>query len=97
MLIMFFLWNSGYFFLYTFICVCAKSLSCVQLFLTPWTEAHQAPLSREFSRQECWSVLTFPTPGDLPDPGIEHVSTALADGFFTTSTIWEALIPLYIV
>ena len=40
---------------------------------TPWTVAHQAPLSVEFSRQEYWSGLPFPSPGDLPDPGIEHV------------------------
>ena len=48
-----------------------KSLSCVQLFATPWTVAYQAPLSMEFSRQEYWSGLPFPLPGDLPDPGIE--------------------------
>ena len=41
--------------------------SCVQLFTTLWTAACQAPLSMEFSRQECWSGLPFPTPGDLPD------------------------------
>ena len=48
-----------------------KSLSCVQLFATPWTVAYQAPLSMEFSRQEYWSGLPFPSPGDLPDPGVE--------------------------
>ena len=48
-----------------------KSLSCVQLFATSWTVAHQAPPSMEFSRQEYWSGLPFPSPGDLPDPGIE--------------------------
>ena len=48
-----------------------KSLSCVQLFVTPWTVAYQAPQSMEFSRQEFWSGLPFPSPGDLPDPGIE--------------------------
>ena len=46
-------------------------LSCVQLFVIPWTVAHQAPLSMEFPRQEYWSGLPFPPPGDLPDPGIE--------------------------
>ena len=46
-------------------------LSRVQLFATPWTVACQASLSMEFSRQECWSGLPFPSPGDLPDPGIE--------------------------
>ena len=53
-----------------------KSLSHVQLFATPWTAAHQAPLSLEFSRQEYWSGLPFPSPGDLPDPGIEPGSPA---------------------
>ena len=48
-----------------------KSLSFVQLFGTPWTVAQQAPPSMEFSRQEYWSGLPFPFPGDLPDPGIE--------------------------
>ena len=45
--------------------------------MTPWTVAHQAPLSMEFSRQENWSGLPFPSPGDLPDPGIEPASPAL--------------------
>ena len=73
------------------LCVCA--LSGVQLFATPWTTAHQHPLSTEFSRQEYWSGLLFPSPGDLLDPGIKPsalVSPALARGFFTTSAIWEA-------
>ena len=48
-----------------------KSLSHVQLFATPWTVAYQAPLSMGFSRQEYWSGLPFPSPGDLPNPGIE--------------------------
>ena len=48
-----------------------KSLSHVQLFATPWTVAHQAPPSMEFSRQEYWSGVPLPSPGDLPDPGIE--------------------------
>ena len=47
-----------------------KSLSHVRLFATPWTVAHQAPPSMEFSRQEYWSGLPFPSPGDLPNPGI---------------------------
>ena len=54
-----------------------KSLSRVRLFVTPWTVAYQAPLSMEFSRQEYWSGLPFPSPGDLPDPGIEPRSPAL--------------------
>ena len=54
-----------------------KSLSRVQLFGILWTVAHQAPLSMGFSRQEYWSGLPFPPPGDLPDPGIEPRSPAL--------------------
>ena len=54
-----------------------KSLSCVQLFVTPWTVAYQAPPSIGFSRQECWSGLPFSSPGDLPDPGIEPGSLTL--------------------
>ena len=63
-----------------------KSLSRVQLFVTPWTIAYQAPLSMGFSRQEYWSGfskqeywsgLPFPSPGDLPNPGIEPRSPAL--------------------
>ena len=55
-----------------------KSLSRVRLFLTPWTVARQAPLSMMgFSRQEYWSRLPFPSPGDLPDPGIEPGSSTL--------------------
>ena len=67
-------------------------LSCfsrVQLFATPWTVAHQAPVSLGFSRQEYWSGLPFPLPGDLPDPGTERaplLSPALAGRFFTAST-----------
>ena len=52
-------------------------LSHVQLFATPWTVAHQAPLSVGISRQEYWSGLPFPSPGNLPNPGIEPVSPAL--------------------
>ena len=67
--------------------------SCVQLFATLWT-THQAPLSMGFPRQEYWSGLSFPPPGDLPDPGMEPaslMSPALAGGFFfTTSATWEA-------
>ena len=67
--------------------------SCVQLFVTPWTVACQAPLSMGFSRQEYWSGLPCPPPGDLPKPGFKVeslISPALAGGFFTTSTNWEA-------
>ena len=54
-----------------------KSLNHVQLFATPWTVAHQAPLFMGFSRQEYWSGVPFPSPGDLPDPRIEPRSPAL--------------------
>ena len=54
-----------------------KSLSGVQLFATPWTVAYEASLSMGFSRQEYWSGLPFPSPGDLPDPGIEPGSPTL--------------------
>ena len=54
-----------------------KSLSCVRLFVTPWTVAYQAPPSMEFSRQEYWSGLPFPSPGHLPNPRIEPGSLAL--------------------
>ena len=52
-------------------------VSCTQLFVTPWTAAHQAPLFLEFSRQVYWSGLPFPSPRDLPDPGIKPRSPEL--------------------
>ena len=55
----------------------------MQLFVTPWTVAHQPPLTMESPRQEYWSGLPFPSPGNLPDPGIEPMSRALAGRFFT--------------
>ena len=64
--------------------------SRVSLFVTPWTVAHQAPLSMGFSRQEYWSGLLCPPSGDLPDLGIEPASPALAGEVFTTSTTWKA-------
>ena len=54
-----------------------KSLSPVRLCATPWTAAYQGPPSMRFSRQEYWSGLPFPSPGNLPDPGIEPRSPAL--------------------
>ena len=66
----------------------------VQLSATPCTVAHQASLSMGFSRQEYWSGLPFPPLGDLPNPGTEPMSLkspALAAGFFTISSTWEAL------
>ena len=62
-------------------------LSCGQLYVTPWTVALQVSLPMEFSREEYWSGLPFPTPRDLLNPGIEPVSlvsSALVGGFFTT-------------
>ena len=76
--------------------------SCL-LFVTPWTVVHQAPLSLEFSRQEYWSVLPFPTSGDLPNPGIKPMSPTLqADEppgkptLFVTDSLYTAT-PLQIV
>ena len=69
-------------------------LSRVWLFATPWTVAHQAPLSMEFSRQKYWSELPFPTPGDLPDSGIKLaslVSPALPGGLFITEPPWKPM------
>ena len=61
-----------------------KLLSRVRLCETPWTVAYKTPPSMEFFREENWSGLPFPSPGDLPDPGIEPVSPALqADAFIT--------------
>ena len=65
------------------ICVCVCVLSCVQLFVTSWTVACKSPLAMGFPRQEYWSGLPFPSPGDLPKPGIESASPVLAGGFFT--------------
>ena len=56
-------------------------------FGTPQTVAHQAPLSMGFSRQEYWSMLPFPPPGHLPDPGIKLTSSALVSRFFTTVSL----------
>ena len=75
-------------------CVMHALLSCVQLFETLWTGSCQAPLSIGFSRQEYWSGLPCPPPGDLPDPGMESASLtspAVSGGFFTTSDAQEAL------
>ena len=66
---------------------CVHAAQSFWLFVTPWTVAHQSPLSREFSRQEYWSWLPFPSPWDLPKPGTEPMSLgspALAGKFFTT-------------
>ena len=71
----------------------AQSLQSCLLFVTPWTVAHQPPVSMGFSRQEYWSGLPQPPLEDFPNSGIEpmsFLSPALARGFFTTSTTWEA-------
>ena len=94
--------SNGICLLYTEICkvvltatwmLCVLShFSCVWLFVTPWTAAHQAPLSGEFSRQEDWSGVLCLSPGNLPDPGIEPtslMSLSLTGRFFTTSATWE--------
>ena len=81
------------------VCVHVLShFSRVWLCATLWTVACQAPLSMEFSRLEYWSGLTFPSPGDLPNPGIEPASLAshaLTGWFFTTSATWEAQAALH--
>ena len=80
---------------------CACVLSCfsrVLFCMTLWTVVSQAPLSMGFSRKEYWGGLPCPSPGDLPDPGIEPtslMSPALAGRFFTSSTTWEEWIHTY--
>ena len=68
-------------------CVHALSLSNVWFFVIPLSVAHQAPLAMGFPRQEYWRWLSFPSPGDLPNPGIEPKSPALAGGFFSTEPL----------
>ena len=73
------------------VCMHVKSLQSCPTLCNPMDRS--APLSMGFSRQESWSWLTFPSPGDLPNQGIQPtslMSPALAGGFFTTSTNWEA-------
>ena len=73
--------------------VAAKLLQSCPALVTPWTVFRQAPLSMGFSRQEYWSGLPCPPPGDLPDPGIEPASlksSAFAGRFFTASAMWES-------
>ena len=77
---------------YVCVCVCVCVLSCVQLFVTPWTVAYQSLLSMGFHRQEYRKGLPFPTPGNLSHPGIKPeslLSPALTDGFFTNFLTWE--------
>ena len=78
-------------------CVCTQLLRRVQLFAIPWTVvAHQAPLSLGFPKQEYWSGLPFPSPGDLPNPGIKLASPALTGGFFITEPQRKLYIYIYI-
>ena len=79
-------------------CVHCKSLQSCPTLVAPWTVTRQAPLSMGFSRQEYWSGLPFPSPGDLPDPGIKPtclLSPALAGGFFTPNATWQTPIFVY--
>ena len=69
------------------------SFSCVQLFVTPWSIAHQAPLSMEFSRQEHWRMSPFPVPGELPHQRIKPAFPILAAIFFTTELPEKSLEP----
>ena len=92
-------WNLSFKALKNNMC-CLSCISCVPLFAIPWTVAHQAPLSRGFSRQEYWSGLPYPPPRDLPNPRVElasSMSPALAGRFSTTNATWEALYEEYIM
>ena len=80
-----FIANKGY------VCV----LGHVRLFATPWTVAYQTPLSMGFSRQEYWSGLPFPSPGDVPDPGIEPTCPALAGRFLTAEPPGKPQVMVY--
>ena len=83
----------AYICVYVCVCVCTlKLLSWVQLFVAPWTIAHQAPLPMEFSRQKYWSGLLFPSPGDFPNPGLICVSCVSCIGRWIIYwwVTWEA-------
>ena len=78
--------------------MCAQALSYVGLLMIPWTEACQAPLSTEFSRQEHWSGLSFLPPWDLPNPRIQlesPASPALAGKFITTAPPEKPILTIY--
>ena len=74
-------------------CVC-PSPSHVWLLVTPWTVAHQAPVSMGFSRQEYWTGLPFPSPGDLPNPGIKPGSPALRTDFLLSEPPRKPQVPI---
>ena len=87
--------DDRFFFFPQILCECLVScFSHVQFFLTLWTVACQAPLSRGFSRQESWSGLPFPPPGDLPNPGIKPGSPALQVVCLLTEPPGKPLLPL---
>ena len=71
--------------------LCVFSDSHVRLFVAPWTAARQTPLSMKFPRQEYWSALPFPPPGDLSHLEIKHLSLVSASGFFTTEPLGKPL------
>ena len=85
-----FIYNSFYFENYSSIPILSHVV--VSDFVNPWTVAHQAPLSIGFSRQEFWSGLLFPSPGDRPNPRIEPASPALVGGFFYYWAMWKEVI-----
>ena len=72
-------------------CVCVCVLSPIWLFVTPWTAALQAPLSMGLPRQQYWSGLPCPPPGDLPEPEIKPMSPALADRFFPAEPLGKPI------
>ena len=74
------------------VCECARTYAQIQLLVTTWTVTHQAPLSVGFPQQEYWSRLLFPSPGDLPDPGVELSSLALAGSLLTSEPPGKPLI-----
>ena len=78
-----------------FCCCCFVASVVSDSFVTPWTVAHQTPLSMGFPRQEYWRGFSFPPPGDLPDPETELKSPALAGGFFTTEPLGKRMTPVY--
>ena len=100
-------WNQCYFlmqkvFACVWICkgVCVRALSCVWLFATPWTVAHQVPLFMEFSRQNYWSGLPFPPPGDLPYLEIEPeplVSPELQVDFLSAAPLIQLCRCVYVI
>ena len=78
------------------VCLCVGGVgACAQLCLTlatPWTVSNQSPLSMRLPRQEYWNGLPFPSPRDLPNPGIKAAPPALAGGFFTTESAGSSIL-----